>query len=124
MPCLASMIPEILLLIKQIRPRTSQIYNLRTPIPVFLEPRALEAVEGVAYPLAAAHDTLVLVVAEAALVADAYDCSRAHVGVADRAFAIALVAESADGDAGSLTAHDQVGVMARHVRRYWFRFRW
>lgn len=41
------MIPKILLLVKQIRPRTAQIDNLRAPIPIFFQPRALEAVEGV-----------------------------------------------------------------------------
>jgi hypothetical protein len=49
--------------------------------------------------LAAAHDTLVLIVAERALVADSYESSWANVGVADWAFAVALVAEAADGDA-------------------------
>ena len=42
-----SMIPEILLLVEQIRPTTTQIYNLRTSIPVLLQARTLEAVEGV-----------------------------------------------------------------------------
>jgi len=41
------MIPEILLLVEQIRPRATQIYDLRTTVPVFLQPRAFEAVEGV-----------------------------------------------------------------------------
>ena len=41
------MIPKILLLVKQIRPRTAQIDNLRTPIPILFQPRALKAVEGV-----------------------------------------------------------------------------
>jgi hypothetical protein len=49
--------------------------------------------------LAAAHDTLVLIVAERALVADSYESGWANVGVADWAFAVALVAEAADGDA-------------------------
>ena len=41
------MIPKILLLVKQIRPRTAQIDNLRAPVPILFQPRALEAVEGV-----------------------------------------------------------------------------
>jgi hypothetical protein len=49
---------------EQIRPRTSQVDNLRTPIPILLQTRALEAVESVADALAAAHDAFVLVVAE------------------------------------------------------------
>lgn len=40
-------IPKILLLVEQIRPRTAQVDNLWTPIPVLLQPRTLEAVESV-----------------------------------------------------------------------------
>jgi hypothetical protein len=99
------MIPKILLLIKQIRPATPQVDNLRTPIPILLEPRALKAVERIRDALAATHDALVLVVAEGAFVADAGERCGAHVGVADGAFAVAFVAETADGDAGLLAAH-------------------
>jgi hypothetical protein len=108
------MIPKILLLVEQIRPTTTQIYNLRTPVPVLLQPRALEAVERIADALAAAHNALVLVVAEGAFVADARERGGAHVRVADGAFAVAFVAESADGDSGLLAAHYEVGMMARH----------
>ena len=41
------MIPKILLLVEQIRPRTAQIDNLWTPIPILLQPRTFETVEGV-----------------------------------------------------------------------------
>lgn len=41
------MIPEILLLVKQICPRASQIDNLRTTIPILFQPRTLKAVERV-----------------------------------------------------------------------------
>ena len=64
--------------------------------------------------LATAHDTLVLVVAEGALVADASESGGPHVGVADGALAVAFVAEPADADAGRFAAHDEVGVVARH----------
>jgi hypothetical protein len=101
-------ISEILLLVEQIGSRTTQIYNLRTAIPVFLESCAFEAIECVGDTLAAADDTLVLVVSEGAFVADAGERSRAHVRVADGAFAIALVAEAADRDASLLAAHDEV----------------
>ena len=130
------MIPKILLLVKQIRPRTAQIDNLRAPIPIFFQPRALEAVEGVRDALIrstltsssasvastyrvkkgekgekkfthlpAAHDALVLIIAKGAFVADADEGRGAHVAVADGAFAVAFVAEAADGDAGLLAAH-------------------
>jgi hypothetical protein len=44
---LLSLIPEILFLVEQIRPRTTQVYNLWAPVSVLLQSRALEAVEGV-----------------------------------------------------------------------------
>ena len=99
---------------EQISPRTPQIDNLRTPIPILLQARTLEAVEGVADPFAAAHDAFVLVVAEGALVADAHEGGGTHVGVADGTFAVAFVAEAADGDAGLLAAHYEIGVVAGH----------
>jgi hypothetical protein len=107
-PPLSSMISKILLLVKQVRPRAAQIDNLRTPVAVLLQARALKAVEGVGDAFAAAHDALVLVVAEGALVADARERRGAHVGVAHGAFAVAFVAQAADGDAGLLSAHDEV----------------
>jgi len=106
------MVPEILLLVEQIRPTTTQIDDFRTTIPILLQARALKTVERVAYSLSTADNALVLVVAEAALVADACDRRRADVGVADRALAVAFVAKPADGDARRFAAHDQVGVMA------------
>lgn len=91
-----------------IRPRTAQVDNLGAPVAVLLEARALEAVEGVRDAFAAAHDALVLVVAEAALVADAHQRRRAHVGIAHGALAVALVAEPPDRNAGLLAAHYEV----------------
>ena len=41
------MIPKILLLVEQVRSRTAQIDNLRTPIPIFFQPRTFETVKGV-----------------------------------------------------------------------------
>jgi hypothetical protein len=102
------MIPKILLLVEQVRPRAAKIDNLRATIPVLLQARTLEAVEGVRDALAAAHDALVLVVAEGTLVADAGERGRAHVGVAHGAFAVAFVAQAADGDAGLLAAHYEI----------------
>lgn len=102
------MISEILLLIKQICPRTAQIDDLRTPVSVLLKARALEAVKSVADALAAAHDAFVLVVAEGAFVADAHEGRGAHVGVAYGALAVALVAQASDGDACRFAAHDEI----------------
>ena len=99
------MIPKILLLVEQIRPRAPQIDDLRTPVPILLQARTLEAVEGGADALAAAHDALVLVVAEGALVADARQGRGPHVRVADGALAVAFVAEAADVDARQFAAH-------------------
>ena len=99
------MIPEILFLVEQICPRTPQIDNLGTSVPILLQPRTLKTVESVRYSFSAAHDTFVLVIAKRAFVADAHESSRAYVAVADRTFAVALVAETSDRYAGLFAAH-------------------
>lgn len=104
------MISKILLLVEQVRPTTTQIYNLGAPIPILFQARALEAVEGVGNALAAAYDALVLVVAKGAFVADARERRGAHVRVADGALAVAFVAQAPDGDAGLLAAHYEIAV--------------
>lgn len=101
----SSMIPKILLLIKQIRPRTAQINNLRTSIPILLQSRTLETIKRIRDTLASAHNAFVLVVAEGAFVANSDEGSGTDVGVADGTFAVAFVAEPADGDAGGFAAH-------------------
>lgn len=108
------MIPKILLLIKQIRPATPKIDNLRTPIPILLQPGTLKAVKCIRNTLTAADDTFVLIVAEAAFVANADESGGPDIGVADWTFAVAFVAEAPDGYAGLLAAHDEVGVVAGH----------
>ena len=122
------MIPKILLLVKEIRPRTPQVDNLRTPIPILLQPRAFETVKSIrdtllptthtlisearggkgreeSSYLSTAHDALILIVAKRALVANSYEGRGTHVAIADGAFAVAFVAETTDGDAGLLAAH-------------------
>lgn len=98
-------------LTKQIGPRATQIDNFGTSITVLLQTRALEAVECVRDSLSTAHDALVLVVSKRALVTYPYESGRSNVGIADRAFAIAFVAEAADGYAGLLAAHYQVAIL-------------
>jgi hypothetical protein len=114
------MIPKILLLIKQIRPRTAQIDDLRTPITILLQSRTLEAVERIRYPFATADDALVLVVAEGAFVADADEGGGAHVGVADGAFAVAFIAEAADGYAGGFAAHHEIAGRSVSIGLEWW----
>jgi len=51
-PCIPAIlqglvIPEVLLLVEQVRPRTSEIYDLRTPVSILLQAGAFEAVKGV-----------------------------------------------------------------------------
>lgn len=124
------MIPKVLLLIKQIRPRAAQVDDLWTPVPVLLQPRALEAIERVGdalhtqanrqhsclhfcisaderggTDLAATNNTFVLIISERALVADAHQRCRAHVAVTHGAFAVAFVAQPADCYAGLFAAH-------------------
>jgi hypothetical protein len=122
------LIPETFLLIEQICPGTSQIDNLGASVAVFLQACTFKAVECITDSFTAAHDALVLVVSEGAFVTDADEGGRAHVGIAHGAFTIALVTQAADGNAGLLAAHDEVGVVARHgegrrevVRRSWLR---
>lgn len=55
--------------------------------------------------LSTAYHALILVIAKGAFVADTDEGCRAHVAVADGAFAVAFVAETTDGDAGLLAAH-------------------
>jgi hypothetical protein len=144
------MVPEILLLVEQIRPRTTQIDDFGASIAILFKSRTFEAVESVGDALlqvlvgdsyeaerkeltylAAAYDTLVLVVAEGAFIADAHEGGWANVRIADWAFAVAFVAEAADGNARLLAAHYEIAasvstwfvksgdkslrMMARHV---------
>ena len=110
------MIPKILLLVKQIRPRTPQIDDLRTPIAILFQPGALKAVERIRDALPTAHDAFVLVVAEGTFVADADEGRGADVAIADGAFTVAFVAETSDGDTGLFAAHYEIaerGMLAR-----------
>lgn len=108
------MIPETFLLVEQIGSRTSQIDDLGTPIAILLKARTFKAVERITDTLAAADDTLVLVVSEGALVADADQGCWAHVRIADRTFSVTFVTQAADRNARLLAAHDEVGVVTRH----------
>jgi hypothetical protein len=107
-------IPEILLLVKQIRPRRTEIDDFGASVAILLQSRALKAVKCVADAFAAADNALVLVVSEGALIAYANKSSRANVGVTDRTFAVAFVTESSEGDSCLLAAHNEIGVVARH----------
>lgn len=70
-----------------------------------LQSCALETIKRIRDPFTAADDAFVLVVAEGAFVADAHEGRRSNVGVADGAFAVAFVAETADGDARLFATH-------------------
>ena len=58
--------------------------------------------------LATTDDTLVLIVTKGAFIAYPHQRCGSNVAVADGAFAVTFVAETADGDAGLLTAHYEV----------------
>jgi predicted GNAT family acetyltransferase len=123
------MIPEILFLVEQIGPRTTQVYNLGAAISVLFQTCAFEAVKGIgdslrvrvsdmakrkrsreyAY-LATADKAFVLVVAKRAFVTDTDEGCGADVTVAYRALAVALVAETTNGDACCLATHNQITV--------------
>lgn len=88
------LIPEILLLIEQIGPGTSKIYDLRTPIAVLFQTGTFETVKGVRDAFSAADDAFVLVVAERTLITDAHQCRRSNVAIAHRTLAVAFIAQS------------------------------
>jgi hypothetical protein len=99
----------------QISPRRAQIDDLWAPVAILLKSCAFKAVKGIADAFSAADDAFVLVVPEGALVTDANECGRAYVGVADRALAVTLVAESSERDSSLFAAHDEIGMVAWHV---------
>ena len=117
-----SMIPKVFLLVEQIRPTTSQVDNLWTTISILFQSCTLEAVERVTDTFTTANDAFVLVIAERTFITDPNEGSRSHVGIANRAFAIAFVAKTTDGDSGSLATHDQIWVMARHLESWMMSF--
>lgn len=108
------MIPEVFLLVKEICSRRAQVDNLGAPIAILLKPGALEAVKCIADAFSTADDALVLVVSERALIANAGEGSRAHVGIADRTFAVTFVAEPSKRDPWLLAAHNEIGMVAGH----------
>lgn len=61
--------------------------------------------------LAAAHYTLILVISEAAFVANSHQGCGPDVGVANGTFAIAFIAEPADGNTRLLPAHNEIAVL-------------
>jgi len=100
-------------------PTAPQIDDFRATVSILLQYHAVLAVEGVADALSTTNNTFVLIIAEAAFVADAHERRRPHVGVAYGALAVAFVAKAPDGDAGLLAAHYEIGVVARHVGVVW-----
>ena len=114
LPALSPPCPEsstlTLLLEKQIRPTTSQINDLRAPIPILLQPRTLKTIKRITYSLSSTNHAFILVVPERAFVADTDERCWTHVGVAHRTLAVAFVAEAADGDAWGFAAHYEITV--------------
>ena len=78
---------------------------------IFLLLCALLAVVGIRDANPAADDTAPSVRAIITLIANPYKSGRPHVRVADHALAIALLAETANGDSRLLPTHDEIGVM-------------
>jgi hypothetical protein len=89
---------------------TTQIYDLRTSISILLQSCAFEAVKSVRDPFTTAYHTLILIVSEAALIANPDESCGANIGITNGTFAIALVAETADGDTRLFPAHDKIAV--------------
>jgi hypothetical protein len=102
------LIPEILLLVEQIRPRAAKIYDLWTAISILFQPCAFKAVKGVGDSFATANDTFVLVIAKGAFVANAHQRGRSYIAVAYGTLSIALVAEPTDGNASLFATHNKI----------------
>ena len=66
------MIPEVLFLVEQVRPRAAKVDDFRASVPVLLKSRAFEAVEGIRDSLSSADHALVLIISEGAFVADTH----------------------------------------------------
>jgi hypothetical protein len=120
------LIPEILFLVEEICPRTTQINNLRAAISVFLQTCAFETVEGIADTLSSTDDTFVLVIAEGAFVADTDQRCWSNIAVTHWTFAIAFVAKAAYRYAGLLAAHNEISgtLLADDIKkRPWYNSR-
>jgi len=102
-------------LVEQIRFRTAQVHDLRTPVSILLTLGALFTVERVTDPRAAADNASTLVTPVVALVTYLHQVLRPHITVADHALAVAFLAQPANGDSWLFAAHDQIRVVLRHV---------
>ena len=58
------MVPEILLLVEQIRSRAPKIDDLRASISILLKPGALEAIDSIRDALSTTDHAFVLIIAE------------------------------------------------------------
>jgi len=92
--------------VKQIRFGAAQVHNFGASIPTFSHLNALPAIISIGNSHASAHHASSLEGTVIALIANMDDVGGVDEGVAYDAFAIALFAEPADGDAGLLSAHD------------------
>jgi len=107
-------ISKVLLLVEEIRPRTSQVDNFGATIAVLFQSCAFKAIKRIRNTLPTTYNTLVLIVPKRALIAYADQSSGSNVAVANGALAITFVAQTANSNAGLLTAHHKIRMMARH----------
>ncbi|KAF5711951.1 peroxin 26 [Fusarium mundagurra] len=91
-----------------------KVYNLRTSIAILFKACTFKTVERVRDAFTTAHNAFILVVAEATFVTNAHERGGPNVGVANWAFAIALVTETTDGDTGLFATHNKIA--ARQLR--------
>ena len=110
-----SLLETVLLpLIEQVRLRRSQVDDLRAAVPVLFHLRAFATIVRVRDAGAPTNNAPPLIGPIIALVADSNEGTGSHIRIADHTFAVALFAQPADGDAGLLAAHYQIGVMLGH----------
>lgn len=101
--------------VEQVCPTGSQIDDLGAPIAVLFQGDTFCAVVGIRHSLTAADDALASIGPEVAFFTDTNERRGPDIRVADGAFAVALFAEAANGDARQLAAKDEVRVMSGRV---------
>lgn len=109
--CSALLETQTTAFVKEIRPAGTQIDNLRAPISVFLETRALGAIIRVRYAGGTTDDASAAVGAKVAFIAYSHQSFWPHVRIANWTFTIALFTETTDCDSWLAPAHNQIGMM-------------
>jgi len=100
--------------IEQVRLRATQIDYFRTTVSIFFRYSALLAIVGIGDSLASTNHASTLVGPVIALITHSDESAWSDIGIAYDTFAIAFLAEPANGNARLLSAHNEVWMMLCH----------